>query len=332
MQILAALGHNIFHEFPWGWPGGGPDVVEINQSRGTHNAEESERTGDHGVNRKPGPLYDRAIKQITKTNLPAFCDWLRVGRETAPEILNSEFLAETRTADLIAKIGPRRILHVEYVRKLEPNLAARITNYRSHIMREHPRMSISQYAVVLGRGRVESCDDPETGFALGLREVYLRDCDPATFLGTPDLAPLAVLAGGDQQTRAQALIDSLRIAEEQPEDRRAAMREAALALAPITLDRSTINQIGRKSPMTTESIAEFYRGTDVGQVIENRGRDEGRIGMLIDLLQDRYGEDPQLPVIAAHLARAHSDISVFDTVTQARTLDQLMKLLAPIAS
>ena len=50
--------------------------------------------------------------------------------------------------------------------------------------------------------------------------------------------------------------------------------------------------------MTAESIAEVYRNTVWGRVLQDAGREE----MLADLLEDRFGPDPSIRGIAHRLA------------------------------
>jgi hypothetical protein len=90
---------------------------------------------------------------------------------------------------------------------------------------------------------LQSCDDPANGFALGLRNVYLRERDADPLLARPVLAPVAVLAKGD-------------------------------------VDRSTIDRIRKESGMTVESIAAFFSETEVGQEIGRRGAERTLVALL----------------------------------------------------
>jgi hypothetical protein len=104
-------------------------------------------------------------------------------------------------------------------------------------------------------------------------------------------------------------------------------------VATIVLDRSTIDLIVKETGMSIETVAEFYSGTEVGQEIRKQGREEGReegtARTLAALLRARFGEQPQIPKIAEHLAHGSDDDASIRIVTEARTLDDLSGWLVP---
>jgi len=89
-------------------------------------------------------------------------------------------------ADLILEVGPQRLMQVGFETSPGSDLVQRMLDYRSRIMYRHPGYHLTQYIVVLGSGLVTGFDDLERlGFALQVKVVYLRDCDPQEFLGNP---------------------------------------------------------------------------------------------------------------------------------------------------
>jgi hypothetical protein len=189
-----------------------------------------------------------------------------------------------------------------------------MVGYRAHIMRRYQGMSLHQVAIILGRGRLRTWDDPEAGFSLGLKIIHLNEIDPQEFLSRPGLAALAELAKGDLTTRAESAIAALKAIQTLPEERHQGLREAMLALATITLDPSTINQIGKETGMSIQSLVAFYRQTDVGQGILEQGVEQGvqqgQVRLLAALIRDRFGDDDQIAAIAGLLAQLPEDVSV----------------------
>jgi hypothetical protein len=280
------------------------------------------------------------MRYIVEADIPALCDWLDVKLEGRGDLLSPVFAAETRTADLLVKVGPGRLLHTEYVRSPESDMFARMVGYRAHIMRQYPGMSLTQYAIVLGRGRLVLRDDAVNGFYLGLRVVYLSETDPSEVLARPNLAALSILTKGDQQDRAESVLKTLRLLRTFPLDRRRGLLEAMTSLATISLDRSTIDLITKELKMTVESVAEFYSETDLGRAIGKQaheqgleqgleqGREQGRqqelTQSLIDLLRVRFGIHPQIPALAEHLAHESDRAARVRAITEAETLDDLL--------
>jgi len=291
------------------------------------------RTGDAEPTR-PGPVFDRAMRRVAEGDLTAFCEWLEVDLDGPAQILSGSFPAATLHADLLVRVSPRRLMHVEYMRTPPADLAVRMIGYRASIMRSHPGMQVSQHAIVLGEGRVRSADDPDNGFTLGLRTIYLRQCDPAPLLSVPGLAPLAVLAEGDRETRARSLVAAVSVIQARTESGpgQAQLLEAAAVLATIRLDGLTIDQIRRESGLSVESIADFYSETEVGRELVNRGIEQGierSSQMLATLLLDRFGDQPEIPQIVGRLVRWPDPAAVVHAITRAQTLQELLRATPP---
>jgi hypothetical protein len=267
---------------------------------------------------------------IVEGALDAFCDWLKIKVDGQAETLSPVFAAEKRTADLLLRVSKNRLLHVEYIRNPRADLFARMVGYRAHIMRRYQGMSLFQVAIILGRGRLRTWDDPEAGFSLGLKIIHLNEQDPQEFLSRPGLAALAELAKGDLTTRAESAVAALKVIQTLPEERHQGLREAMLALATITLNPSTINLIGKETGMSIQSLVKFYRQTDIGQgILEQgvqqgvqqgleqgvqqgleQGVQQGQVRLLAALIRDRFGDDDQITAIAGLLAQIPEETSV----------------------
>lgn len=254
------------------------------------------------------------MRRLVENDLGAFCDWIGVPAQSSPTVVPGTFPAETLTTDLLAWIGPERMLHTEYMRTPAADVAVRMIGYRAQIMRRYPGVSLTQVAVVLGKGRLRPADDPHTGFRLGLRTIYLRDADPEALMASADLAPLAVLAKGSQAERGRRFAATLELIRKQPEDRHDGLYEAAVTLATITLERSTIENIGKEMGVSIDEVVDFYDSTEIGRVLKERGREAGReegvSQTLLVLLSARFGDQSGLEELAGRLARSGVPVEV----------------------
>jgi hypothetical protein len=71
-------------------------------------------------------------------------------------------LSESWPATAVVRTAPDRLLHMEFVPRIEPDLGARTLEYRARIMRLHPGMALVQHVLVLADGtmpaRFEAAD------------------------------------------------------------------------------------------------------------------------------------------------------------------------------
>lgn len=267
------------------------------------------------------------MRHIVERDPAAFCDWLEIDHGEKIELLSTSFTSQKREADFLARVQPGRLVHAEYISRPGPDMYARMLDYRARIMHRYPDESLIQYAIVLGRGQLRIRDDPEAGFALGLRVVYLRDVDRDELLRRPALCMLAELAQGDQQARVEAALAAARQIQTMPEDDQPGLFEALLNLATINLDRSIIDKIAKEARMNVEGAADFYADTKVGQTLLGRGREEGRTETLMLMLQARFGADERIPALVASLARQPDHAVAIAAVAQAESLDELLRLI-----
>jgi hypothetical protein len=220
-------------------------------------------------------------------------------------------------------------MHVEYETSPGPDLARRMLEYRARIMKHYPDAQFTQYVIVLGNGVVKGHDDLEQfGFALDLRVIYLREHDPAEFLGSPELAPLAVLARGSRAVRERSLAAAFRLLKNSSHPRVIDLRLSVELLAGIRLDRPTIDRIARECGMDISDIrpmVEYFRDTEWSQELlreseekvrqqalevgleqgQQQGLERGRERMLVALLRTRFGDDAHIQEAAHHLASWH---------------------------
>jgi hypothetical protein len=116
--------------------------------------------------------------------------------------------------------------------------------------------------------------------------------------------------GAVRRSELGACEEAIRLIHKDGGSRTEELLKFTSVLALITLDGSTIEKIVEEAGMTAESIAEVYRNTVWGRVLQDVGREEGReegleVGreeMLADLLEDRFGPDPSIRGIAHRLA------------------------------
>jgi hypothetical protein len=257
---------------------------------------------------QPGPVYDAVTRAVMESDPAAACRLLGIPITTpngAPEVLPAKFpVISTRESDLVLRIGPNELAHVEYVRRVDDDLVPRMLDYRARIMLAHKDDTLRQYVLVLGEGTVRGHDEPAAKhFWLGLAVVYARDLDPEWCLSEPSLAPLAPLGRGSPAERAQHYKNALRTIQKHDGPNSGALLTCTSVLATITLDLSIIEQIAEEVEMTVADIMlQLPWGREVLQVGLETGREEGREETLTLLLEQRFGRDHDVRPIARHLA------------------------------
>ncbi len=278
-----------------------------------------------------GPRYDRMMRRIVEEgNFPGFCAWLGVQLKGEPQFVAGNFPSETLYTDLLARISPDRLLHMEYMVRPAADVPVRMLGYRAQIMRRYAGKQVTQIAIVLGDGHLRDLSDPETGFRLGLRTVHVRDADPQALLADPALAPMAVLTRGTREARQHRLAQALIRIRKEPPNRRSALVEASLELARIVLDRPTIDQIRKETKMTVEETADFYSESDWAKVLKDRGRQEGRqeglrtgqARTLLALMRTRFGDHPSLDALAEELSQADEAVAI-EAITRANRVEDV---------
>ena len=296
-----------------------------------------------GRKRRPGPVYDGAMRGVIEGDPVAVCRLLGIPISTkrgAPQLLSSSFGYPMGAlyADAVIRVGLRRIVHLECERQLRADeMVARMLGYRGVIQRRHRKEVLSQYLIVLGGGRVVEFLDPVLSWFWGrLGVVFIRDLDPEVFLGSPSLAPLAVLGRGSTQARRQAFARALALIRDEGGERAGELKTFAATLAGITLDQKTINRIVKEEEMTPEEYVNkmLWNGTYGEWVRESfremgeakgkaEGKAEGQELMLSALLEDRFGPDPEVPAVAHRLAGALDPAAAVHAVTTAAALADL---------
>lgn len=94
--------------------------------------------------RRPGPVYDDAMKILADDDLAALLSVIGIDGEA--ERLNVELAASTTKADLLVRT-PDGVAHVEFVKDHAPDLALRMLDYRLRLRRRHRTTPISQYVL-----------------------------------------------------------------------------------------------------------------------------------------------------------------------------------------
>jgi hypothetical protein len=137
---------------------------------------ETRQVARHG----PGPVYDNSLRWLVSTNLEAVCRWLGVDPGEDPVLVSESLSAMPMYTDLLVRTAPDRLVHVEFVRQVEPDLPARMLEYRARIMRSRPAVILVQHVLVLAEGVVASeVRDEEHAFRLHV--TYLREHERGSF-------------------------------------------------------------------------------------------------------------------------------------------------------
>jgi hypothetical protein len=291
--------------------------------------------------RSPGPVYDGAIHRVLEGDPGAACRLLGIPVTTAsgvPEVLSASFAYPVGSlyADHVMRVGPGRLAHVEFERQLSAEeMVARMVGYRGVIQRRHRREVLTQYLLVLGGGRVREFIDPVLSwFWRRLGVLFLRDLDPESLLDGPALAPLAVLAHGSSRVRSEALGRALALIRERGGERAEELRTCAVTLAGLTLDPTTIERTIEEVTMEMEEyVAKILRQGGAEDWLRRLSEARGREGLLIALMEERFGRHPETATLAKRLAAECDDAAAARAVTAATDLADLADLAhVPLSS
>lgn len=293
--------------------------------------------GDGPAERRPGPMYDDAMRVLVEDDLGAVLSL--VGVDGTATRLNPSLAASTRTVDLLVRT-PSGLVHVEFVKDPSPDLDLRMVDYRLRLRRAHRHDPIRQAVLVLRdiavpRAYTDPVDDDQLVCSWSV--VRLGDRDPADLLGSPTTAALAPLARGTTRDRIATLLAAAdRIGEVDDPDRRATLFGVAVTMASIVLPSRTI-----ATTLEEDAMPVYVRDTPLGREIfdegwrdgwqdgRQEGRDEGARAAALELtsllLRQRFGDHPRTADVAAALA----DVPAEERLTRiagAAALDELPPL------
>lgn len=280
----------------------------------------------------PGPIYDNALRYLAASELAALCGWLGIDARSENIRVSESLAAVTRYADLLISTGPD-LVHVEFVRRVTPDLPLRMLDYRARIMMAWPGTSLTQILVVLADGHIAENLHDQPALHHHTHVTYLRDADPTTLLSNPALAPLACLARATDTTERTDLLRRalIVIRDHAPPERRDDLASTALVLAAIRLDPDTIDSARKEADMPIS-----LEGTLAGDIIAQRahtaglaeGRTEGEVTTLITLLTTRFGDDPRVPDLA-RILHTRAGLGTIPRILAAATLDDLLATTKP---
>ncbi len=289
--------------------------------------------------RRPGPVYDDAMKILADDDLGAVLSLVGVHGEGA-ERLNVELAGSAVRADLVART-PAGIVHVEFVKDRTPNLDLRMLEYRSRLHSQERDTPVVQYVLVLGDGVVVP-DRYVDGWQLTCAWSVVRvgDQDPATLLRSPTTAAIAALGRGTPVERAAVLTTAAALIADAEPDRSRTLLGAAATLASIVLPGSIIETALKEATMPVlvrdtplgRQLAEEIRQEireeirqEIREEVRQEIREEGRqavVRLTGLVLQRIFGDDPRVEAIAERMAEL-PDGERIDRLAKATSLDDL---------
>ncbi len=269
------------------------------------------RSASAAAGRRPGPIYDDAMKILADDDLDAVLSLVGVGAGALE--MDTELPGSAMRVDVLAR-SPRGIVHVEFVKDPAPSLDLRMMTYRLRIRSQDTNRDtpIAQYVLVLGDDiavpdRYHDVDAEPPVFSWSV--VRLADLDPAPLLANPTTAALAALARGTPAERAAVFTAAARLIGGTVPDRTRTLLEAATTLASIVLPAAIIDTALKEASMPV-----LIRDTPLGREIYQEGLAEGRqegrqegerqavLRLTHLLLTQRFGDDPQAAAVAERLA------------------------------
>jgi hypothetical protein len=307
------------------------------------------------------------MKKWFDSNPAALVKWLD---PTASEVsdeaivpLPTELEArDSMHCDRLLRIGPGRLMQVEFETAPRKDLVRRMLEYRVRLMRAHPDEVLTQHIIVLGGQKVQGYDDLEQyGFALDLKVIHLFEHDPSEYLADPMLAPLAVLARGDRQDRVRSLTAAGRLLQESNSQKSSTWWDTAVKLAQLHMDVDSIFRAEKESTMDVLPITEYLerfgpveeilaesrqrqleegreQGIEEGlkQGLEQgreqgleRGLEQGRELLLLRVIKQRFGDGPEASTAAHHLVGWNDDDAALAAIAAATDLAELQPSVPP---
>lgn len=103
-----------------------------------------------------GPVHDNALRWLAVHDLVTLCRWIGVEADEGSVRISEALPATTQYADLVIGVAPGRLAQVEFVTTVGNDLAVRMHEYRSRLMRREPGCRLEQHVLVLGRGDLPS--------------------------------------------------------------------------------------------------------------------------------------------------------------------------------
>ena len=282
--------------------------------------------GNDGAKR-PGPIYDDAMRILADDDVDALLSVLGVGGPATRA--QNDLPATTIHPDLVVHTQGR-LVHVEFVKDDSPDLDLRMVDYRVRLLRRDRSATVDQYVLAL-RSLSLPADyrDPAGRLVSSWRVVRVPELDPEQLLATPTTATLAPLAVSDPVKRRQLLVRAAdAITAGRVSERRATLLGAAVTLASIVLPRPII-----KAALEEAAMPVPVRDTPLGRELYDEGRQEGRqegrrtaaVEMTAALLEERFGADERIPLVAQRLADL-DDRARVRRIAAAATIEELAAL------
>lgn len=240
----------------------------------------------------------------------------------------------------ILRLPDGRVAEVHCVRKVPKDLVPMMAWHRAAVLQAHPVDTLEQYVVVTGDGDVRRHDDPvHTGIYFDLKFLYLKDIETEWFPICPGFRAL-----GRHRTPpwASQIVDAVGATAEpfvvpaNPSTRGFAEIEdenqsglpahlVSLFLAGRFGVRPEVpvdaRHLGWASAVTM-ALA-LYTVTQFDEVRRRIGRREGIADVLGDVLRERFGEHPNILVLAYRLAALTDLDAVIQIIATADGLDEL---------
>jgi hypothetical protein len=289
--------------------------------------------------KRPGPVYDRAMRGVVANDPAAVCRVFGIAVTTesgAPELISASFASPQGVGhtDALLRVGPDRLAHLEYQCRAVNDLVARLWVYLGAIMSWHPEAQITQYVLVLGKGTVEEpSDETKRDFWKRVVVIFLREMDPAVFLSEVNLSPMAVLARGSLEERTEVFRTALISIQKENPPRLDNLLDYAATLARITLDKAKVRKITDEVVMSDVMVQEFageiFSETEWGRALERKGVRAGHERTLGLVLKDRFGDRPGLLDVASRLSRWPDDAAAVHAIFSAGSLEELVLMEAP---
>ncbi|PSF31683.1 hypothetical protein C7H19_22350 [Aphanothece hegewaldii CCALA 016] len=231
-------------------------------------------------------MYDPICKFLAESYSSDFARWLLGEETTLTQLSPSELLLEPIRADsLILLESSSEVLHLEFQKEPDPNMAFRMLDYRTRVYRRFPNKEMRQVVIYLKKTGSELVE--QTVFELSKTRhefgvIKLWEIPPEELGEGLGLLPLAVLGKTeDREETLKTVAERIESIENRTE--KSNIMAATAILAGLILKKEVIQKLIREDIMK-ESV--------IYQDILAQGEVKGEVKLILRLLNRRFGQIP----------------------------------------
>jgi predicted transposase/invertase (TIGR01784 family) len=237
-------------------------------------------------------MYDPTCKFLAERYSLDFARWI-LGREIVlTQLSSSELSLEPIRADAVILLeSSEEVLHLEFQKEPDPDMAFRMLDYRTRVYRRFPNKEMRQVVIYLKKTGSELVE--QTAFALSktrheFEVIKLWEIPPEELREGLGLLPLVVLGKTeDREETLKRVAEKIDLIENRQE--KSNIAAATAILAGLVLNKEVIQKLLREDIMKESVIYQdiLAQGEVKGKA---EGRQEEAASLILRQLNRRCGE------------------------------------------